>query len=107
MLKSVLLATITKSSKNGLNENLSVGVQSTHELPVCLKYVELAPYDWLADREFADLSPLVAHVDTLIELTPQNDNDNEPSQTPQWKCNLKNQKPDSLPKALFTMIVAP
>jgi hypothetical protein len=63
------------------------------------KYVELEPYDWLADREFADLSPLVTHVDTLIELAPQNDNDKQPRQTSQWKRNLKNQRPDEFLEA--------
>jgi site-specific DNA recombinase len=62
---------------------------------VCGESVELEPYDWLADREFADLSPLVTHVDTLIELAPKPANDNQP-EIPQWKHNLKNQRPDDL-----------
>jgi hypothetical protein len=60
--------------------------------------VELEPYDWLADRKFADLSPLVTHVDTLIELSPQAANDNTP-EVPQWRYNLKHQRPDDLAAA--------
>lgn len=63
------------------------------------KSVELEPYDWLADRKFADLSPLVTHVDTLIELSCAPDRANKPEVVPQWKSNLKNQRPDDLPNA--------
>jgi site-specific DNA recombinase len=62
------------------------------------KSVELQPYDWVADREFADLSPLVTHVDTLIELSAKPANDNTP-EIPQWRYNLKHQRPDDLAAA--------
>ncbi|MFZ1813091.1 MAG: recombinase family protein [Rhizobiaceae bacterium] len=63
------------------------------------KSVELEPQNWLLDRQFADLSPMVTHIDTLIELAPKNDNDKRPSQIPQWKYDLKNQRPDDLTEA--------
>ncbi|WP_457936065.1 recombinase family protein [Mesorhizobium sp. 10J20-29] len=55
--------------------------------------VELKPHGWLADRQFADLSLLVTHVDTLIELSAQPANDNKP-EIPQWRYNLQHQRPD-------------
>ena len=49
---------------------------------VLQKSVELEPHDWLLDRNFSDLSPLVTHIDTLIELLPdpprESANDNKP-----------------------------
>lgn len=60
------------------------------------KSVVLEPFDWLLNREFSDLSPLVTHVDTLIELSPKNSNNDHPGPVPKWKHNLKNQRPDDL-----------
>ncbi|MFN3889613.1 MAG: recombinase family protein [Beijerinckiaceae bacterium] len=39
-------------------------------LRVVEKRVEIEPKNWLFDRDFSDLSPLVTHLDTLIELAP-------------------------------------
>ena len=59
----------------------------------------LESYDWLSDRKFADLSRLVTHVDTLIELSEKRAKENASEATPQWKFNLKNQQPGDLQDA--------
>lgn len=51
--------------------------------------VELEPYDWIAERNFSDLSPMVTHIDTLLELFPEPANDNTPPKVQQWKKNFE------------------
>ncbi|MCK0103227.1 recombinase family protein [Pseudohalocynthiibacter sp. F2068] len=53
----------------------------------------LKPHSWLQSQEFSELSPLVNHIDPLIELFCKSRKPAGPKTEPQWKKNLKYQHP--------------
>jgi len=54
----------------------------------------LEPHSWLQARNFSELSPLVNHIDPLIELFCNKCADLGQDHTGQWKKNLKHQHDD-------------
>lgn len=59
---------------------------------------QFEPYSWLKSREFSELTPLVKHVAPLLELLSRLPMRRVvEDDVPQWKYNLKYQKPDDLP----------
>jgi len=66
---------------------------------VCRKSVQLEPFDWIQDRNFSDLSPLVTHIDTLIELLPKPHGKKKPETIPQWEYDLNHQQLNNLQDA--------
>ena len=74
-----LMKTLTRLHKSAIPAEKRGFVESLFSnRKVVLKNVELEPHFWLLDRKFSDLSPLVTHLDTLIELKSEAANDNLP-----------------------------
>lgn len=66
---------------------------------VIRKTVQLEPHDWLQDREFSDMSRLVTHFSTALELLPSPANDNQPESVHLRMHNLRNQQSIKLQSA--------